>query len=88
MVDNIEIMDHFSDHKILSLELTTFTALHDNNGSFFDFRIGDFLRIKKIIKEVNWNNEFLNKNTIEIWDCLKFKLVQLGNKYIPKRVKR
>jgi len=94
MVDNIEIMDNlravksFSDHKILSFELTTYTALCDNNRSFFDFRNGDFLSIKTILKEVNRSNKFLNKNTIEMWDCLKFKLMQLRNKYILKRIKK
>ena len=73
-----------SDHSVLLMEIEGKMASHAPKHSIWNFKLANFKEIQKAIRDIKWQDTLIY-DIEKDWDIFKTTLMNLCNKYIPKK---
>ena len=87
LVENLAVGEHFgdSDHNIIRFDIITSSKIKENNVFIPNFNRANFEEIRNKLREVNWSDILLNLDTDDKWKLLKKNLLEIIDKFVPKK---
>ncbi|CAM4513742.1 unnamed protein product [Caretta caretta] len=77
-----------SDHELIQFKLNGRINKNKSATRVFDFKRADFQKLRKLVREVDWTEEFMGLKVEEAWDYFKLKLQKLSEACIPRKGKK
>jgi hypothetical protein len=87
MVESIESIGRLgsSDHDIIKFDLFTKISMKRNDRLIPNLKKANFVKIKEVLHNIDWVNEFEHQGVEEAWNKFKEILKDISDKYVPLR---
>uniref|UniRef100_K7F0G7 Endonuclease/exonuclease/phosphatase domain-containing protein n=1 Tax=Pelodiscus sinensis TaxID=13735 RepID=K7F0G7_PELSI len=77
-----------SDHELIQFKLNGRINKNKSETRVFYFKRANFNKLRKLVREVDWTKEFMDRKVEEAWDYFKLKLQKLSEACIPRKKKK
>ena len=74
-----------SDHCIVTFEYVTKISRVNNSNKSYDYRKGNFTKIKEEIGGIDWESTFMHMDTEEKWNIFRAIIERVIDKYVPSK---
>ena len=86
IVSNMEVLAPLgnSDHNSLAFSLDIKTQSSTNNKEIYNYKNGDYDKVRRMLRYIDWDDKFKNKSCHEMWQLFKEVLEEIQVECITK----